>query len=112
MLFCAYPVSVLLSMATFAVLLQVAFADPSHSGRLSVKRWVQATSKWEYVGPPAISPSPVQRAPCLTFSPKGEPWIAFQVRCWLLLLWDCVVRSAVWWWCVWARNEGISLPVW
>ncbi|KAL4419624.1 hypothetical protein ABPG77_008565 [Micractinium sp. CCAP 211/92] len=56
----------------------VAFADPSHSGRLSVKRWVQATSKWEYVGPPAISPSPVQRAPCLTFSPKGEPWIAFQ----------------------------------
>ncbi|KAL4443213.1 hypothetical protein ABPG75_010968 [Micractinium tetrahymenae] len=56
----------------------VAFADPNHSGRLSVKRWVQATGKWEYVGPPAISPGPVQRAPCLTFSPKGEPWIAYQ----------------------------------
>lgn len=56
----------------------VAFADPSHDGKLSVKRWVQASGKWEYVGPPAISPGPVQRAPCLTFSPKGEPWIAFQ----------------------------------
>ena len=62
------------------ICLQVAFADPSHDGKLSVKRWVQASGKWEYVGPPAISPGPVQRAPCLTFSPKGEPWIAFQVR--------------------------------